>query len=108
VRRVVELADGKIVRDAPLEELLRDLRAFRVEVALRDGGRAAEVLLRARGFEPCGNGRFAADLAQDEKVQLVTRVLAELGGEIADLSVTPVDDLYAAARAGKPRLKVVA
>jgi ABC-2 type transport system ATP-binding protein len=26
VRRVVELGDGKVVRDAPLEELLRDLR----------------------------------------------------------------------------------
>ena len=110
VRRVVELGDGKIVRDAPLEELLRDLRAFRVEIALREGARGgyAEALLRARGFEACGAGRFVANLAQGEKVEVVTRALAELGDDIADLGVTPVDDLYTAARAKVPYLKVVA
>jgi hypothetical protein len=39
---------------------------------------------------------------------VVTRALAELGDEIADLGVTPVDDLYTAARAKAPHLKVVA
>lgn len=109
VRRVVELRDGRVVRDAPLEELLRDLRAFRVEIALRDGSRAAEVLLRARGFEPCGKGRFVANLAQHEKVRLVTQALAEIGDDLADLSVTPVDDLSTATHSGgPPLLKVVA
>jgi ABC-type multidrug transport system ATPase subunit len=108
VRRVVELRDGRIARDAPLEDLLRDLRAFRVEIALRDGAGAAEDLLRARGFEPCGAGRFVAHLAQNEKMALVTRALADVGGDIDDLSVTPVDDLVAAARSSEPRLKVVA
>ena len=108
VRRVVELGDGRIVRDAPLEDLLRDLRAFRVEIALRDGARAAGELLRARGFEPCGLQRFAANLSQHEKVQRVTQALADIGDEIADLSVTPVDDLATASRACPPRLKVVA
>jgi len=108
VRRVVELGDGKVVRDASLEELLRDLRAFRVEIALRDGANAAEDLLRARGFAPCGAGRFGANLAHHEKVQLVTRVLGELGSDIADLSVTPVDEIYGAARPHEPRLQVVA
>ena len=108
VRRVVELGDGKIVRDASLEELLRDLRAFRVEIALRDGAAAAEALLRARGFAPCGAGRFSAQLAHDEKMQLVTRVLGEIGGDISDLSVTPVDDIHVASRVSEPRLKVIA
>ncbi len=108
VRRVVELGDGKVVRDAPLEEILRDLCAFRVEIALREGARAAEDLLRARGFEPCGARRFGANLAQNEKVAHVTRALAEIGDDIADLSVTPLEDLFAAGRAGAPHLKVVA
>ena len=108
VRRVVELADGKIVRDAPLEDLLRDLRAFRVEIALRNGARAAEDLLRARGFEPCGARRFGANLAQSEKVALVTRALADIGDHIADLSVTPIEDIYTTPRAAAPHLKVVA
>jgi len=108
VRRVVELGDGKVVRDASLEELLHDLRAFRVEIALREGARAAEDLLRARGFETCGAGRFGLNLSQHEKVQLVTRVLGDLGQDIADLSVTPVDEIYATPRANEPRLKVVA
>ena len=108
VRRVVELSDGRVVRDAPLEELLRDLRAFRVEIALRDGARAAEELLRARGFAPCGNRRFVATLAQHEKVHVVTQALADIGNEIVDLSVSPVDDVYTSAPADGPRLKVVA
>lgn len=111
VRRVVELGDGRVVRDASLEEVLRDLRAFRVEIALRDGAQAAEDLLRARGFEPCGTGRFVAHLAQREKVQLVTQALVDIGADIADLSLTPVEDLTAAARSGRSgeaRLKVVA
>ena len=103
VRRVVELGDGKIIRDAPIEELLRDLRAFRVEITVRDGAHAAEELLRVRGFEPSGARRFAADLAQEEKLQLLTHVLGELGRDVVDLSVTPVDDLHSAVRPAEPR-----
>jgi ABC-type multidrug transport system ATPase subunit len=108
VRRVVELRDGRVVRDATLEDLLRELRAFRIEIALRDGARAAEELLRARGFEPCGFGRFATAVPQPEKVQLVTRVLSELGDDIADLSVVPIEDLRCAGPTSERRIKVVA
>jgi ABC-type multidrug transport system ATPase subunit len=119
VRRVVELGDGKVVRDAPIEDLLRDPRAGRVEITVRDGARGAEELLRIRGFDPCGAGRFVADLAQSEKLQLLTQVLAELGADVVDLGVTPIADLYPVARAaprragdprtrsGSPHLKVV-
>lgn len=108
VRRVVELRDGRVVRDATLEELLRELRAFRVEVALRDGARWAEELLAARGFERCGLGRFAMDVPQAEKVELVTHVLRELGGDLQDLSVVPIEDLrHAAPAPSERRLKVV-
>lgn len=79
-----------------------------MEIALHAGAGAAEDLLRARGFAPCGAGRFGANLAQHEKVQLVTRVLGELGNDLADLSVLPVDEIYGAARPDEPRPEVVA
>ena len=41
-------------------------------------------------------------------MQLVTRVLGEIGGDISDLSVTPVDDIHVASRVSEPRLKVIA
>ena len=78
-----------------------------MEIALHDGAGAAEDLLRARGFAPCGAGRFGANLAQHEKVKLVTRVLGELGNDLADLSVT-LDEVYGAARPDEPRPEVVA
>lgn len=105
VDRVVELADGRVARDAPLAEILRELRSFRVEIAIRGGSRSAAEVLRARGFAPCGLDRFAIDVPQDEKVMLVSSALAALGDDLADLAVVPLDDFAAAAA---PRLKVVA
>jgi ABC-type multidrug transport system ATPase subunit len=120
VDRVVELADGKIVRDASLEELMRELRAFRVEVALREGASKTEELLRARGFVTSGASHLAMQVAQHEKLELVARLLQEHGADLVDVSVVPVDDLAmanadanAGANAGaqekdsQPRLKVV-
>jgi ABC-2 type transport system ATP-binding protein len=111
VARVVELGDGRVVRDASLDEVLLGLKAFRVEVTLRGGATAAraEAMLLGRGFAPCGGARFGANVAQHEKVELVTRLLAEHGAELADLSIVPVDDLARASReAGPRRLEVVA
>jgi len=107
VDRVVELSDGRVVRDAPLEELMRDLRAFRVEVALRENAQKTEELLRARGFATAGALRLAIQVAQHEKLELVTRLLQEHGADLADVSVVPVDDLSIAAAESEPRLKVV-
>lgn len=113
VDRVVELGDGKVVRDAPLAELMRELRAFRVEVALREGAAKTEETLRARGFASAGTSRLAIQVAQHEKLDLVARLLQEHGADLADVSVVPVDDLTIAnieakdARDSQPRLKVV-
>jgi ABC-type multidrug transport system ATPase subunit len=106
VGRVVELGDGRIVRDAPLAEILRELKAFRVEVAFREGATKLEEMLASRGFSPCGKGRLVAEVAHHEKVELVTRLLAEHGDALTDLSIVPVEDLTHAA--GKPRRHLAA
>ncbi len=111
VDRVVELSDGRVLRDIPLEAMLAERRAFRVEVAIAEGASHARVVLLARGFEPAGPGRLAIDVSQTEKLALVTRLLEDHGDDLADLSVTPVDDLARATpapRASAPVLRVVA
>ncbi|MCC6646748.1 MAG: ABC transporter ATP-binding protein [Polyangiaceae bacterium] len=111
VGRVVELADGRIVRDASLSELLRELRSFRVEVALTEAGAALEPTLLALGFSRSGLARFALQVAQAEKIELVTRLLRDHGDGLADLSVVPMDDLSSVpgnVSPLRPKLEVVA
>ncbi len=107
VTRVIELADGRVVRDGPMADMLRELKAFRVEIALSSGSARAEEFLVAHGFERCGKHRFGAELAQHEKVDVVSRLLAEHGNVLADLSIVPVDDLAAAAPRPRRRAEVV-
>ncbi len=111
VDRVVELADGRVVRDASVGELLRELRAFRVEVTLREHTTDAERFLRTRGFATSGARRVAAQVAQDEKLDVVTRLLRDHGDDVEDVSVVPVEDLSMVAgadRTSRPRLRAVA
>lgn len=103
VGRVVELGEGRVLRDAPIAELLRDLRAFRVEVALCDGADASRLV--AKGFERAGFGRFSISVTQDRKVELVTTLLRDHGDELSDLTVVPVDDLAAAGHHANPPQK---
>ena len=103
VDRVVELADGRLVRDIPVADVLADLRAFRIEVAVDEHATQARVVLRARGFSPAGPGRLALEVSQSEKIAVVTRLLEDHGAAISDLSVSPVDDLAHAERVSGPR-----
>lgn len=107
VGRVVEMKDGRVARDAALSDVMADLRTYRVEVALRSGAIEAESVLRARGFTPCGFGRFGIDVAQAEKIALVTRLLKERGGDLADVTIVPVEDVVRE-RKSAPRLRAVA
>jgi ABC-2 type transport system ATP-binding protein len=107
VGRVVELKDGRVARDASLSEVMADLHAYRVEVALRDGAASAEDVLRARGFAPCGLGRFGIEVAQAEKIELVTRLLKEQAGDVTDVTIVPVEDIVRE-RKSAPRLRAVA
>jgi ABC-type multidrug transport system ATPase subunit len=106
VGRVVQMGEGKVVRDAPISELLRDLRAFRIEVVLRDGADVEPLV--ARGFAEAGFGRLVQRVTQDRKVEIVTTLLREHGDDIADLSVVPVDDLTTAAANPKSAPRLVA
>lgn len=114
VDRVVELSEGRVARDVTVADVLADLRAFRVEIALAERAALAEAALRARGFTPAGPRRFALEVAQSEKIALVSRLLEEHRAVMTDLSVTPIDDLANAQRAapspttGRPALRVVA
>ena len=110
VDRVVELADGRVVRDVPLEALLGELRAFRVEVALSGAREPAARFLEARGFVRRADGRLEARLSQDQKVAVVARLLREHEGALADITIAPVEDM-ASALDGRlvhaPRLRAV-
>ncbi len=108
VRRVVEFAEGRVVRDAPLVDLLRSLKAFRVEVEIRDGALATIAALRFRGFRPSGAGWFGADMAQDEKIEFLTKVMGEHRSAIIDLSVVPIEHISHAPSTKRPKLEVVA
>ncbi len=99
VDRVVEFSDGRVRRDTPLESLLSDLRAFRVEVALRGGAAAAQQYLEARGFTRRSDGRFEACLSQEEKVTVVARFLREHESALSDIAISPVQDVSTALRA---------
>jgi ABC-type multidrug transport system ATPase subunit len=110
VDRVIELRDGRVARDTTIEHLLRDLRAFLVEVELRDGSAEAASFLESRGFRRRSDGSFEGRLAQEEKVNLVARFLREHEGAIADIAISPVQDMAVAldARpAATPKLRAV-
>ncbi len=109
VDRVVEMKDGRVVRDASLGELLGELRTFRVEVALRRTGGDAEAFLRSNGFELLGAGRFGSLFSQSAKVDVVARLLRLHQDDIVDLSIFQVEDLAHAEServASSSRLKV--
>ena len=105
VDRVVELKDGRVVRDAPLSQLLSSLRTFRVELAfgaapLDDGVLAS---LRAQGFAPVAPGRFLGVFQGVEKVAVVSGLVAAYGDQLVDLSVLDAESLAEAE--ASPRLR---
>jgi len=93
VHRVVEFADGRVVSDASLGEVLSELQAFRVDVELREGATAAQADLHARGFKTTREHWLGADLAHAEKLAFVTEVLPAHHASIADVSIVPCEQL---------------
>ena len=112
VDRVVELREGRVERDATVEELLADRQRFRIEVCLtKTAPESVRAFLLESGFLAAGPARFEALVSQTEKVGIVARLVREHGASISDLSVYHVDDLELGERASaapeRPRLKVV-
>jgi ABC-2 type transport system ATP-binding protein len=108
VQRVVEFAEGRIVRDAPTEDVLRGMRAFRVEVELHASATAVRAKLLARGFRPSFEQWLTADMGHVEKVEFVTHLLPEYRNAFVDLSIVPIDTMVRPPSHLRPRLKVVA
>ncbi|MBK8997244.1 MAG: ABC transporter ATP-binding protein [Myxococcales bacterium] len=108
VDRVVELREGRIERDASVEELLADRQRFRVEVTLAKAApESVRAFLLESGFNAAGAERFESLVTQTDKVAIVARLVREHGASISDLSVYHVDELDLTERASEPRLKVV-
>ncbi|HEY2406619.1 MAG TPA: ABC transporter ATP-binding protein [Polyangiaceae bacterium] len=112
VDRVVELAEGKLLRDASLSEMMTELCTYRVEVELSEASLTTSQRLQGWGFRPDGPRRFSALLNQGEKLSVLARILRELEREVADISVTQLRDFPATgsehARDSAPRLRGVA
>ncbi len=104
VDRVIELKDGRVVRDAPLSQLLGALRAFRVELAFAEAPPDVEAL-RAQGFVPVAPRRFLGAFQGVEKVAVVSGLVATYGDRLVDLSVLDAESLAEADAA--PRLRRV-
>lgn len=108
VDRVVELREGRIERDASVEELLADRQRFRVEVTLAKAApESVRAFLLESGFSAAGAERFESLVTQTDKVAIVARLVREHGASISDLSVYHVEELDLTERASEPRLKVV-
>lgn len=111
VDRVVELKEGRIERDASVEEILADRQRFRIEVTLAHAAPdTVRAFLLESGFTALGSERFEALVSQSDKVAIVARLVRAHGANISDLSVYHVDDLDLGERAREPsgaHLKVV-
>lgn len=113
VDRVIELAEGRLERDATVAEIMADERRFRVEVSLITGAPEAVVaFLEKSGFARLSSGRFEALVGQAEKLSITARLMREHDGWINDLSVYHVDSIVAADTApeqpaARTRLEVV-
>jgi ABC-type multidrug transport system ATPase subunit len=111
VDRVVELSEGRIRRDASVEQLLADRRRFRVAVVFATAvPESADWFLTESGFIAAGPRRYEALVSQADKVAIVARLLREHGNVIADLSVDHVDDLDLGLDqepSSRPKLKAV-
>lgn len=94
---VVELADGKVIYDGPIEELLGGRGMSTVEVCADS---AHGPWLTERGFCAGAPGWWARTLTRDEKLRIVPELIAALGGGLKDLVVRDLESIGAAAPSG--------
>jgi len=101
VDRVVQFEEGRIVRDAPLAEILQSLEAFRVEVLLRESSEGMHDALLSRGFRHSGKNRYTVRVVQQEKLEVIKGLLGEFGDGLVDMSVVPIEDVSLAISASQ-------
>ncbi|HET9450823.1 MAG TPA: ABC transporter ATP-binding protein [Aggregicoccus sp.] len=107
VDRVIELKDGRVVKDAPLSQVLSSLRTFRVELAFGEAVLDEPALgqLRAQGFARVAPGRFLGVFQGVEKMAVISGLVAAFGDRLVDLSVLDAESLAEAEAV--PRLRRV-
>lgn len=97
VERIVEFEDGRVVRDAPLAEVLRSIKGFRIEVTVRSGDAPVKTELAARGFVQRAQGRLVLEVDQAEKMEWMHELFTKHQSELSDIAVVPHEDLSQAA-----------
>jgi ABC-2 type transport system ATP-binding protein len=85
VDRVIEMRDGRIVRDAPIADLLGGLQGTRIEV--KTHATPCATFLLDRGFARVGDGRFSGTFRQSEKLELISDLLRLHDAAVTDLSI---------------------
>ncbi|MGZ3419205.1 MAG: ABC transporter ATP-binding protein [Polyangiales bacterium] len=87
VDRVIELREGRIVRDAPIAELLGEIRSTRIEVKTRESDEAVSLWLLDHGFAPIAQHRWSGTFRQGEKLELVSELMRRHEASVVDLSM---------------------
>jgi ABC-type multidrug transport system ATPase subunit len=105
VRRVVELRDGVVVRDAAIGDVLTEVRSCRIDVTLREDTKS---FLANLGFERVGARRYSALFTQEEKLEVVHALLRDHGHDVADLAVFDEENGFVAPASGTVRAVGVA
>lgn len=88
VNRVVELSEGRLVRDARLEDVVRDRAVCRIEVVAAAG--SAGTRFATLGFAAVTNDLWQRTCTPAEKIELVARLL-EHRADVRDLRVLDAD-----------------
>lgn len=94
---VVELADGRVVYDGPIEQLLGGRGMSIVEIS---ADREHAAWLVERGFRSGAPGWWARTMTRDEKLRAVPELIAALEGGLKDLVVRDLESIGAEAPAG--------
>ena len=93
VERVVELREGRVVRDAGRKALLEGLPTSHVEVTLSPHASTARAWLEGRGLRVLSPTRLVGQSTQAQKLEIVAELAAHHWDVVEDLTVRDVDDL---------------
>ena len=95
VERVIQLDEGRVVSDASLAQTLARMRGFRIDLTFREPPSPDDVAaLVARGFQVRGPARFHGEFSEVDKVEVVSRLVAQWGPRLLDLSLQDSDSLH--------------
>lgn len=100
VDRVVELREGRVVRDVTLAELRDTLQAWRLEVDLARPDASAARWLADRAFSGSDGVRFGRPVNHAEKLQLTAELFAHHSDAVGDFRIVAGRELALNTHAG--------